>query len=198
MARCRPFCSSALLAAPAPLFGVAVTRHEPAHRYGGVDRASRNRARPRRAVHVRGLLELPAGRRAAGATASRAAHGRRRDHPALAARRLLGPSRLERSVSVESVHRRVSRRYAKVFGERARSTRRRWSSMAATKLIGSDERGVRRRSAGAAGRVHLPLESTRGRSAAASSISIDLPPAPAGTDTLDVFVALTEDDSRRP
>ena len=61
-------------------------------------------------------------------------------------------------------------------------------------VIGSDDAAVRRTIAGAAARPHLPVKVTARGVERGVSVSIDLPPAPAGDDPIDVFVALTEDD----
>lgn len=84
-------------------------------------------------------------------------------------------------------------RYAKVFGEDKLYTPQIVVD-GREEGIGSDEPGVRRMIGGAAGRVHLPLKISARAIGRSLTISIDLPPAPAGDDTVDVFVALTEDD----
>ena len=61
-------------------------------------------ARARRAVHLRGLLQLSSGRCARRQAPARAADRRRRDHPACSARGLLGSPGMEGSVRIEGLH----------------------------------------------------------------------------------------------
>lgn len=84
-------------------------------------------------------------------------------------------------------------RYAKVFGEDKLYTPQVVVD-GREEGIGSDESIVRRLIAGAARREHLPVRITARAVGRSLTLSIDLPAAPAGTDTVDVFVALTEDD----
>jgi hypothetical protein len=84
-------------------------------------------------------------------------------------------------------------RYAKVFGEDKLYTPQIVVD-GREEAIGSDESAVRRLIIGAAQHPHLPVKMTARAVGRSLTISIDLPPAPAGDDTVDVFVALTEDD----
>lgn len=84
-------------------------------------------------------------------------------------------------------------RYAKVFGEDKVYTPQIVVD-GREEGIGSDEAAVRRMVGGAAQRPHLPVKVTARAFGRSLTLAIDLPPAPAGTDTVDVFVALTEDD----
>src|SRR5262245_46698436 len=61
-------------------------------------------------------------------------------------------------------------------------------------FTGSDERAARRALAGAASRPHLPLKIDARSQGPSVRLSIDLPPAPADGEAIDVIVALTEDD----
>ena len=93
----------------------------------------------RRAVHVRGMLELPSGRCAARQAPARAAGRRRRDHSALAARGLLGSPGMEGSVRDRRPSPSRQEAYSKIFGA-DRSTRRRWSSTDATSSTAATSR----------------------------------------------------------
>lgn len=84
-------------------------------------------------------------------------------------------------------------RYAKVFGEDKLYTPQVVVD-GREEGIGSDEPVVRRLISVAAQRPHLPVKITARAIGRSLTLSIDLPAAPAGDDTVDVFVALTEDD----
>ena len=84
-------------------------------------------------------------------------------------------------------------RYAKVFGEDKLYTPQIVVD-GREESVGSEESAVRRLVGGAAARPHLPVKVTARAVGRSLTISIDLPPAPGGGDTVDVFVALTEDD----
>jgi hypothetical protein len=84
-------------------------------------------------------------------------------------------------------------RYAKAFGEDKLYTPQIVVN-GREEGIGTDEATVRRMIGAAAPRPQLPVKVTARAVGRSLTLSIDLPPAPAGDDTVDVFVALTEDD----